>query len=336
MFLSPYQTTPCKGYDILKIVHELATHQKIHFGDNTIFNARLDGQGEAVLSGSAGYSELSTEKVSLICSGANEIPPFGHPVIVTSKFNSWNSYVPLKDNRIHTDTTSLSVFADVRNFSKVTREGDLVATSNLDMNVAVARSIASLHWAWEGPYAFNTMGNFPMTVFARWLSDQLTRRFALSPEAQIKTTIITAFYFGCQFIIGNTLHEDDKLKIAGQISRCVHTSVESIMKIVDELDIITDVTEYIEALQTHGDSIRFEELNLALLYAIVGSSWFGFNKTENVAVAIEHVPTFMTLLYYATIERGYRNTILGQAAKQNAKADNDKQFCKSFMHILKN
>ncbi len=332
MILTPYQTTPCKGYNILKIVHELAAHQKIHYGDNTVFDARIDGQAEAVFSGSV-HSELSERRVQLVSSGANDIPPFGHPILVTTKFGAWDSSVPLKENNIH-DDGHLSVFVDVRNFSKINREGDLVSTSNLDMNVAVTRGLASLLWAWEGPYMFAAVGNFPMTVYARWISDQLTRRLALSPEAQIKTTVISAFYYGCQFIVGNTLHEDDKLKIAGQISRCIHTSVEAIMKIVDSLPKIDNLMTFIDVLKTEGESVRFEELNPALIYAILGSSWFGFNKAENIAVALEHVPTFLTLLYYATIERGYRNTILGQAAKNNAKADNDKQFCKSFLHAV--
>ena len=336
MILTPYQTTPCKGYNILKIVHEISTRQKIHYGDGTILAAFVDRQAQAVFYGQSN-DERSACYVRLVTNGASDIPPFGHPIVVTHHLDLWNSFVPLSENNIHDpQPDGLDVYVDVRNFSKVTRENALVATNNLDMNFAVSRGIASLHWASNGPYGFSATGNFAMTVYARWISDQLTRRLALSAETQIKTTVIAAFFFGCQFIVGNTLNEDDKLKIAGQISRCIHTSVEAIMRIIEPLGMMNNINQFIAALKEFGESVRFEELNPALIYSILGGSWFGFNKSENIAVALEHVPTFMTLLYYATIERGYRNTILGQAAKNNAKADNDKQFCKSFLHILMN
>lgn len=327
MHLSIYGTTPCIGYDVKKIV---AAILQAHAGDDAgigMIDYKLQN-GALVES----PHTVNVNTVYRITPQSQHIPSFGNPVAIV-RFHGLNEEIRYTQN-FEPQHDWGHVYVDVRNFTKLNRDGTVSITSHLDYNTAILRGMLTRYWISPEAMNLQSLGNFPMTVFGRWISDQITRRLALTPEVQVKVTVLAAYFYGCQFLSNGSIHESDKLRIAGQISRAFHVPVDTVMQIVDKENRLDTVVDFVNSLVHNTDTVRFESFNVALLYSILGGSWFGYNKVEYVSVALEHPPTFLTLLYFATREQGYRKTVLGQMAKDCIKADNDKQFTRGIEHIL--
>ena len=307
MYLSAFETLPCKDYQIDKIVHDI-NKQLITLQPKNI--SALD-------------TPYFIGGIVHINSEFTDVPLFSHPLLVDTHQNKEYSHMkkPLGQ-------TDFRAFVDVRNFTKINNEGMLVATSRIDYHSALLRAALSLVALKEGLGVLNNLTHLPLVIYTRWLTEQITRRLALTPDAQLAVSIITAYYYLSQF------NEDIKdatveFKIISQMTKALGLNPDLIAKTINPLKKMVGVQDYIAALGEHGLSIRLQQLNPSLLYGLLGGSWFGFNHKELTAVAVEHIPTFISLVYSATNEQGYRNTLLGRLVKENNRGDIAKFFTRS-------
>jgi hypothetical protein len=67
-------------------------------------------------------------------------------------------------------------------------------------------------------------------------------------------------------------------------------------------------------------------LNTATLYPIMAGTWYGANSAEMVAVALEHPPTWVTMVYQATTARSYYHSALAKMLEQNQYKNEVRQF----------
>ena len=63
----------------------------------------------------------------------------------------------------------------------------------------------------------------------------------------------------------------------------------------------------------------------------MGNTWFGANAKEILAVALEHPPTWLSLVYIALKERSYKNTSLAKIALRYALNKGGNDFIRSFV-----
>lgn len=317
MFNSPYETTICKRHVLAEVIE--AIDRNIVATPDDIKKADFDGRAFRFFLG-------------LITPKTTNIPPFGHPIILVHPVNG-DQIVELRDAKSSIEA-DIRTYVDVRNFTRLTRDGEIEVTSKLDYEVALYRGALSAWWAMQPTYDLLGLGNFQVTMFTRWIVEQLNRKLALPSETQLLATIITAYYYLCLFVEEDTLREEDKIKMAKQIASSTFFSVEQVLNVIEPLPLLNDIQAYTDALVNHTESIRFERFNPVLLYGILGNSWFGLNSKEMVAVAIEHPPTFIAMLYAAAKEYGYRNTIIGRVIHDNAKRGTEDQFCKAVDRLL--
>ncbi|MFO5979474.1 hypothetical protein ACLBSL_32845, partial [Klebsiella pneumoniae] len=52
----------------------------------------------------------------------------------------------------------------------------------------------------------------------------------------------------------------------------------------------------------------------------------GTASRENVGVALEHMPTYITLIYMALADRSYRKTVLSQKVEMVSRSDDASRF----------
>lgn len=317
MFISAYQTAPLREYQIGTLVKELDKHRVVF--PNQIKAAELKRQLRYI--------------AYLITPSLNNIPPFGHPLIIARVNNHPQEISTVDKLENLVDNQDVFCMVDVRNFTRLNRDESIQVTSNLDYNLAVVRASLSLYALRNSVMDLAGLGNFPVTIYSRWLTEQLTRRLALSPETQMRATVIIAFYYLSQFTL-NDIDERERLRIATVISRSTFINTEFVLGIIESLPKLTDIYSLCNALKEHSQDIRFEKFNPALLYGIVAGSWFGFNNRELTAVALEHIPTFIAMLYFAVHERGYRNTVISKVAKEYTKGDNEKVFVRGVEQLV--
>jgi hypothetical protein len=63
-----------------------------------------------------------------------------------------------------------------------------------------------------------------------------------------------------------------------------------------------------------------------MLITLTGQSWFGLNAKEILAIALEHPPTWTTIVHHALQERTYRNSVIAKLAERYIKGSNRTDF----------
>lgn len=300
MFNKPYETTPCADYNMSRV-------------KDGIRLALIEGTSDAAL----GADKNSIPGVRLITSRNRDIPPFSHPFI-------------------YEDDGKKSVFIDARGFTRIDREGAMSISSKTEYDFNVLRAKLSLFWVTQSPADLFALGQLPMTVFCRWISENLARRFGLDPASQMRATIVTGFFYLSMYRLDPEMDEEAKIKSSTQISRATRINVDDIFEIADKMKPMTNVKDFVENLVECVGSVRLERFNIGVLYSSLGGSWFGGNAPELVAVALEHPPTFLAMVFTALHERGFRNTGIAKVVLAADRGDLGRTFSYHLLSLPQN
>lgn len=317
MFKTPFTTTPCKDYRVERIREEILKEQITGVPPRQQLDNPLTGE------------ETKSTFLELIDGRYSAIPTFAHPLDMNN-----NSKKSSKDNAHEDDYAEDTWFVlDVRNFTRLDRNENMVVSSTLDFKLHVTRALLSDYWVHNPTEDMLALGNIQLKVFARWITEVITRRLALEPETQMRLTAIAAFYYLCLFYEEDDLDKKLVRRMARRINEVLRIPSETIDEIMESIGHMDNATDFVNALINYGQSTRLEQMNLGLLYTIIGGSWFGANAREILAVAFEHPPSFISLLAMAFTSRGYRKTILGKAAEMNTKKSEDKDFVSNLQKL---
>lgn len=245
------------------------------------------------------------------------IAPFGHPVLVK---NGNHAYF----------------VGDTRTCTKIGRDGKFSITSMSEYHIWLQRLVTQKAWEFESPTEIYNLGPFQIRIFARWIADNIKRRFGLEPLEHFNVMAIAAYFYYCINDITNAefYSETDAAAIAQVLSRNTGADVDTLKDLMSVIPIMGSVEDLIAALQKHSGTIRLSNFNIVTLYQIIGSTWFGTNAREIACVAIEHPPTFAVLLYNALTNRGFKNAGLSQVVKPYERHEHALSFKANFDLML--
>jgi len=296
MFTDAYSTTPCSPYRMDPVKKEIKISGEL--GDETPFRLEEFGPGKIVMA---------------LTGPDKDIPQFAHPLIMYGR-----------DYGFFDDT----VVFDARGFVRVNLDGSVIITDRDQFEMHALRARLTRYVISHHYNDLAAVGTFPLQVFVNWLGEILTRRLSLDPQAQQRTLAIIAIYYISLF---KETHELISLpdaviaRTAQMISRLFRIDAELVVNLLRTLPAITNISELVQVLKDHGNSIRFDNLNVALLYTIIGGSWFGNQSKEVLAVSLEHPPTWIAIVATAITAHGYRNApiskIVERVNKQDAGSD---------------
>lgn len=291
MFTYPYETTPCADYALGNIIKGV----KLALINDGLRTAQL----------LSGRSDASVMTVTPLCP---DIPPFSHPLEIEHHGNKF-------------------VVIDVRGFTRLTREREVIVTARNEYDLTYLRGFLSRYWSEHMPGDLLALGPLPMTVYCRWLSESIVRRMGLDPAAQMIVTVIAGFFYLSLFRAESNLDERDLIKFAKQISASTFVPVDKCLEIADQLTPMGNIGDFVDNVIKVVNSTRLEKFSVGLLYTIIMNSWFGIaNHQEIVAVSLEHPPTFLAMVYTALKDRSYRNSGLARMVLASDKGDLGKQF----------
>jgi hypothetical protein len=294
-----YDTTACVGYNLSKTVSAIE----------------------------AAYSEGSVQIVPLtnikqVVGGtalSNNIPAFSHPLIT------------IVHNREIGD-----MFIDVRSFGVFDNVNQVFKVRNdIDYKLMVARAKLNYLWVEENQVQLRDVSNAPMAIFASWISEAIGRRFALDPREQFNLGILAAIFYNSQFTNETEFNERDKLRSINAITRALRASAQDVIDILDKVSLVKSVTEFCALSEEVTGSIRLKELNVGILFSIMGGTWFGTNAKEMVAVAIEHPPTWLAILLASFTERTFRNSQIAKLTERNSFRQSGEDFVRATLNLIK-
>ena len=293
-----YNTLACNGYVLEKI-------------NESIKAAFFSGQIPPV----EGYSNIRIIEGG--SSVANDIPAFVHPILIETT----------KDN--------FDLFTDVRHFGKWDNDQNVFRIRNeVEYNLAIHRSKLNSIWINENPNILRDISQTPMAVFASWISEAVGKRFALDPKEQFDLGILAAIFYLSQFTNESVVDERDKLRMIGNITKTLRASAKDVLAIVDKIPYVSDVIHFCNCAEEITGSIRLKEMNVGVLYSILANTWYGVNSKEMITAAIEHPPTWITILLFTFNERSYRNSQIAKITERSTFRDIGKDFVRATLNLL--
>lgn len=244
------------------------------------------------------------------------VPTFMHPIIV--KHN--DEVFTVVDVRSCGRFDSNSYEFKVRNpyeFDFITIYGEL-----------------SHYWLKENIKLLSSISILPISLYSRWISENITKRFGLNPQDQLTISILSAYFYLSQFTNDENIDERDLGRIVGQIVKATYSNAEVVLNVIEHLPYIKSIDDFCNSVKTITGNVRLEDLNVGVLYTILGTSWYGTNAKELVAVAIEFPPAWILLTYASYMDRSYKNTGIAKISIRDKKADID-SFVKSLVTLIR-
>lgn len=301
MFLSPYQTSPCRDFILTKTVEEVMV-------------ARIDG---ALL--------RENWPIEMVGPASVDVPIFTQP-LTRLEFGTRKD-VP-------------EVVFDARSMLRLGRPGDnkpYVVTNYSEMEFTLNRTRLLTYWLSDGFDKLDMLraGDLVPLAFIQWISRTLAGRLHLDPEHQMQIEVISAFYY-CALHYEERMFDDQvRSKVAQQIARWTRVPAQKVFEITDQVPYLANIKDFVDALKKNVATVRMEQLSVAFLYALLGGGWFGANRNEIVCVALEHPPTWVALVYTSLQQRGYRNATIAKVVEKATRGGNDKDFVKSLQFMMR-
>jgi hypothetical protein len=302
-----YDTKACVGFQMTKTVE-------------AVKRARADGQLEW----------LKGTDVAMVQGGASvvdAIPAFAHPMLFV-------------------DGEYSCIVVDVRSFGRWDQhQHSFKVTNPIEYQLAVHRAHLNQVWIKQSPSIMRDISALPLSIFASWISENMTKRYGLDPGEQYKVAIYAAVFYLSQFVQGMqyTFTEQERIRMSMAISKALHVSSKDVLDVLDaDNDISVMNGEGCPVIETvysfcnvvSGLSVRLKDFNPGVLYAILGNTWFGYNAKEMVAVALEHPPTWMAILLAALSERTYKNSGITKLLERRSNRAASESYSMAVLKLL--
>lgn len=196
------------------------------------------------------------------------------------------------------------------------------------------RTLLSAYWASESYNDFRFMPRTLMAIYANWISENLSRRFALDPKDQNSIAVLAAMYYQTLFKEESEFSDSDKQRLAGQIAQVTYGRAEDVFRIFDQIAPMKTLADFCENVKLVLDNPRVADLNPGLVVAVVSGSWFGTNAREIAGVALDHPPTWMTLVYSAFADRGYKNSPLAKVTERYKGSKGEAELMRAMKSVV--
>ena len=306
LYQTGYDTTIGAGLVTKQIEHAI----KESFIKDTVYNRHLD------LITSQNYQPVF---ISGGMSSESNIPFFEHPLAIRNYKGK---------NFLCTD-----IRASIRSNGD-NSPWEVNVRNQTEFDFAFHRTIINLAWLDNQINQIKLSLNFAGTVYAAWLSEAIGKRFALDPKDQIIVSIISHFFYQSLFYSEDKFEEDSLQKFAVHTIKATNAPSQLVFNIFDQIPRIKGIEDFCEALKTVTGNIRLNDLNHGLLITMIGTTWYSANSKELLAVALEHPPTWITIVQTALVERGYRNSLIAKIAERFGKQNKSSEFMANFVNMV--
>lgn len=249
-----------------------------------------------------------------------QIPVFNHPLLVA---NAKGLQFLCFDFRPVVSTAEL-------------RDEKLVPKNRTEYDFTISRAALSLAWITGNEFQMRSSLNKAGTVYAAWLGETISKRFALDPSDQMKVTILSHYYWHSLF--GNDVKNDEEStqNLALGIIQATRAPADLVFEVIEKSGELTDFESYCSAVKVVTENIRLKDLNLGIVVSLTGSSWFGVNARDLLSVALEHPPTWIAITYAAINQKTYKHSLIAKVAERCLRGDSVKLFNQAYADFVSN
>lgn len=302
IFRTAYDTKACEGYAVSKLQSEVAKSLTMGW-----------------LSPVEGTSILRVDGADSLSAS---IPAFQHPLVVEQDLGA--------------PTPAVSLVIDTRPFGKWNQHQHKFDIRNVvEYDLLVFRARLSSVWMSHPAEVLRDVSPLAMSTYCAWISENVARRFALDPLEQMKLAILTGFLYQSLFTDLKELTERDKLRMTQSIAKATFAKASDVLEVLDQFTApLKDAKEFCDRAQEVTGSIRLQEFGIGLLAQIIGKTWYGPNAPELLFVALEHPPTWLTMMLAACMERTFKNSQIAKLVLDRQSSTASKQFAQQIVNLV--
>jgi hypothetical protein len=302
IFRSAYDTKACEGFAVDKLLAEIKKSMTLGWLSPVPDTSILRIDGSDTLSSS--------------------IPSFMHPIVLENHFEGMQS-------------PSLQLAIDARPYGKWDQhQRQFVVRNGIEYDLLVFRAKLNSIWIGHPAQILRDVSPLPMSVFCSWISENVSRRFALDPAEQMKLAILSGFLYQSNFTDMKELTERDALRMVQSIVKATHTKAQDVLDVLDQFKApLSGVKEFCDRAQEITGSVRLQDLNIGVLVGILGKTWYSASAAELLFVALEHPPTWLAIMMAAAQERTFKNSQITKIAERQSAAAN-KQFSTALVNLV--
>lgn len=297
-----YDTLACSGYLIEEI--QKACEQAYRIGE-----IKPD------------LKQLPNPNVVLVLGGTYQdqnIPQFYHPIAFQTR-NGW------------------MVAVDVRPYGKYAQSQDQFVVRDMrGCESALVRAGLQEIWLNEDPKKLRNFSKFPLTIYCNWVSEIIAKRLGLEMGDQARLCILAAIFYQNQFL-EELASRDDPTVLGNAIRNATGMKADFILEVMQQYPVISDLEDLCQAAKTVTQNVRTDQLNPGIVAQIAAGSWYGSNTRENnaIAVALEHPPTWISLMARALQDRGMRHSGLTKILERSTYRRDAELFLKQLYALIK-
>lgn len=239
------------------------------------------------------------------------IPIFNHPII-----NLEHKWIAL----------------DLRSFVKPTSDKESYEIRNeSEYNLNLQRFILSGMWFVDKESSLYSL-KLAHFAFASWLSDNLTKKFGLDLNNQLQLRILSLIYYSKLFTDNYTDDDFMKLLVRSKDDIIAPKLIEDIYENISDLNNIDD---FCKSCYDITKNIRLKNLDFNVLVNIISNNWIGTASKELTMLALEHPPTWISLVYSSLTQRSFKKSYITGIVDKMDKRGKGEEFLKALISITK-
>ena len=315
MFNSAYETRPCTMYRMDEVYKSL----QLALVSN---DSAITRPVPHIFATGQGHEDIIAIP-HMVVDGAVGIPIFVHPVVIE---------LPSQDKK----HKAVEIVVDGRDVTKRDYNDNWKPT--VYGEYSFLRTRLALQARWSANILATEHGapthHFAMRIYARWITDLLSRRFNLDLDNAVRTQALAGFMYLSMHQPKKELKDYDMVDIAMKISRACSIPTAIASEVLTDLEYFSNVEDFTDAISTRIPSSRVSDLTPVVLYGILRGSWFGKNASELVSVAVEHPPTFDALIHAAAGSSSLQRTVLGTLVKAELRDRDAESFVQGINALI--
>lgn len=295
IYHTAYQTTACADFRMESTV-------------NAVLEAKV--RDPLIVADGVAYVDASN-------GAQGEIKAFRHALYI-------QKHTSAKDWHGAAQTNPLDPFLamDVRPAGRFDAQSGAFKITNATMyKHMVMRAALSSVWLSSGPNAFRQITPVATSIFASWIAEAIGFRYNLDPKTRIDLMILAGIFYQSNHIDGIEFDKGNEARYLAAIANALKINIAEVGRIYAQTKAIGSIEDFCQKAKTVAGNVRLENLNAGVLISLMGATWAGDNRVEITAVAMEHPPTWIALLYEALTNAALKKVGLSKIVERRQYAE---------------
>ena len=168
--------------------------------------------------------------------------------------------------------------------------------------------------------------------FMRWFVNSIVTSINLGSERAILQIVVLHYILSIMYDQDVTADNADVIyfKIARYLPGA-NNNVAVVKKTLENVAVLNprDAVDLCDNIKAVMPNTRITDINTKVIYSVIGGTWKGPNPSESIAMAFEHIPTLISILYSAADPKGFKFSKLTTYLKDNSRENGINDFLKT-------